>query len=410
MSIRIIIVCLLCAQASAQDSSDSGLFSTISLKQDQLFSSNTLIDSIAENHRILLLGEMDHGDGSSFEIKTALIEYLHQQHGFSTLVFEAGFIDCNLLSEKVIAGDSYSDVFSDHIYYIWSKVSEIKNLLDYLDNTAETNNPLQLVGIDPQFSGDSYEKPFLTKIKSLLNESEINSDNFSKLEHELSLISEWMVYPEQEAHKISENEILNIIDHYEAVLTNLHAESANSLWPQIFNNIRTLVKIKWQKRLGAFESRDEQMFNNLKYWLNKYPHEKVILWAANAHIIRKDIDLVAQAKEKGILGLKKLGDHIHEELSDQVYSIGFTAVKGHTLNYLNKKKNKISKRPKSSLERQFQDKGIILADLKLLENKLNLSEYESQLFYTNTNYKSKWSKHFDGIIIIDEMRPSTPQW
>jgi len=90
---------------------------------------------------------------------------------------------------------------------------------------------------------------------------------------------------------------------------------------------------------------------------------------------------------------------------------GFVARTGKTLDYLNKEKTvKIGKNKRSSLERKLKGLGIAFVDLKLAENYLNLNEYESQLFYPNVKCTSKWSNHFDGIIFIEKMKPSTPNW
>jgi len=62
------------------------------------------------------------------------------------------------------------------------------------------------------------------------------------------------------------------------------------------------------------------------------------------------------------------------------------------------------------LEGRLNGIGLTLVDLKLLEATLKLEEYESQLFYPNVKCISKWSKHFDAVICIEEMEPSSPTW
>ena len=153
------------------------------------------------------------------------------------------------------------------------------------------------------------------------------------------------------------------------------------------------------------------MFKNLKYWLDESKDEKIILWAANAHIIRNDKRLKGKDSDYSIIGIKKLGDYIFSEFPKEAYSIAISARTGKTLNYLNKRKTvKIGKNRTSSLEEMLKRHEFDFVDLKLFEDVMNLDEYESQLFYPNVKCTSKWSHHFNAIIFIDKMKPSTPMW
>ena len=383
----------------------------LKLDSDTLFSNPDFVDRLIKDKRILLLGELDHGDGSSFELKTALIQYLHKKHGFKHLIFEAGLINSDALWNAVEQGKSAVQLAPKHLYYIWSQVEETQALFQYIDTAYAKGKPLKISGIDPQFSGTHNEKSFIDLLKSQLTQLEVEEKRFQELAYELSIMSKWLSYPKKREHQIKESTFFAHLDYYKKKILTQIKEEERTLWNLYFENVATFAKIKWERRAGSFERRDQQMFNNLKYYLEKYPNEKIIVWAANAHIIRNDHLLKGKDSDRDLIGLKKLGDHIFDAFPQETYAIALSTRRGSTLNFLKKRKTiKIDPPKNGSLEERLKALEFAFVDLKLMEATLELKEYESQLFYTNVRCLSRWSQHFDAVLFIEEMKPSTPLW
>ncbi len=390
-------------------------FGTNLIPTDSLFPRNAFIDSVLQNKKIVLLGELDHGDGTSFEVKTKLIRYLHEELGYNTLVFEAGFINSNLLWENLLNGQNFTANIQHNIYNIWSEVKETERLFEYIKAQNEKGTPLKLVGMDPQFSGRNNTDGFIQLLQTKLPPTVIQAAQYGQFLHELKLMSQWMQYPKSKDHLIDEATFHAYCDHLkETIIREVPGEK--TLWEVYFENIKVMAAIKWLRtegavRRGLFEKRDKQMFENLNYWLTQDPNEKCIVWAANAHIIRNDRLLAGKDKNYYLVGLKKLGDHLYEKYSDAMYSIGIAAGTGSTVDFLNTKKfNKIAEHNKGALEAYMDASPGALVDLKLFEKAFQLDRYESQMLYTNIKCTSKWSNHFDGFIYIHQMKPSTPIW
>lgn len=371
-----------------------------------------LIDTLLGRKKVVLLGELDHGDGSSFIVKTDLIKYLHENHHFNTLVFEASFINCNFLWNLIGDSTKFKDEIKNNIYHIWSDVKETQELFIYIEEQYHKGTPLRIAGIDPQFSGNNSANEFIDLLKFMLPSTMTESKQFADFVYELKLMSTWMVFPRKEEHQLSEEEFTRYCDKIlETIRQSKQTAIKLSLWEMFLNNVKIMGKIKRERSNLSFETRDEQMFNNVNYWLNENKNEKFIIWAANAHIIGKDNILENRGKKYYLLGLKKLGDYMYDAYRDSMCSIAITSGKGSTLDFSNRTKTNKIKIPKGiSIESLMRGKKTCFVDLKAFENAYNLRKYDSQLFYTNIFCTAKWSHHFDGFIYIPEMIPSTPLW
>lgn len=372
------------------------------------FSNSAFIDSICLDKKLILIGELDHGDGSSFVVKSNLIKYLHEEKGFNTLILEASQINCFFLMNNIDSTENIYNITKESIHHIWSQVEETKMLFEYIQSQNNTIHPLKLIGIDPQFSGTARHSIFINELSKILPEKVLSSKDFQIFEEELDLMSNWLQFPNKSDHIVSEQEFGGIIMRLESQILNLVIEEDLPIWRLFFENIKVLASIKWFKGIeNSFEIRDKQMFNNLNWYLNNHPNEKCIVWAANGHLIRKGNELKGGGPTWK--GVKKLGDFICDNYGNKSYSIGITAFKGKTSDWFSKKNDFVQiRRPgKNSIEHKMRNYNLFLVDLNLFESTHQVKNYEAQLLYSNIRCTSTWSKNFDGVIFIKTMSPST---
>ena len=100
--------------------------------------------------KIVLLGEQEHGDGSTYLAKSRLVKFLHNEMGFNILAFESDFFGVNKAWEDYQKGDKdYQDVL-DQVYIFWSKSQMCEDLFQTVEESQDTQNPIILTGFDNQ--------------------------------------------------------------------------------------------------------------------------------------------------------------------------------------------------------------------------------------------------------------------
>lgn len=403
-----ILVFILCNKAASQQDNQQ-LFQ---VKLNRYDSEYAILDTLLRNKKIVALGELDHGDGTSFVVKTEFIKYLHEQLGYNTLVMESSLVNAFFIQQALNEQQDFREAVRNNLYYIWSEAAETQPLFNYLLEQQQKGTPLKIVGIDPQFSGAENTAQFIDLLQNTLSKEITSSASFADFLHELSVMSRWLDYPKKKEHKMTEATFAQYCDTLLKEVSSVTAHGMTpALWTVFFQNVKTMGQIKWEKKPTSFEIRDKQMFDNACFWMDQSPGEKFILWAANAHIIRHDRELTGAGSQYYLVGLKKAGDHLSEKLKSGYFSIGIAARSGATLEFLNtKRKHKLDAATDPALETLVNTTSPCFIHLSTMERALNLERYEAGMLYTNIRCVSTWSRHFDGCIFIPVMEPSTPLW
>ena len=400
-----IILFTICLNATAQNFSYGTGFD---LSQDQniKFKDAAFMNAQLKGKRMVLLGEMNHGDGTTFQIKTGIIKYLHEHLDYNYLVLENSIFNTDIFWQVLNQTEDVQSKAKDHIFQFWSQIEETKELYKYLAEQKRKGKPLKLLGIDCQFSGNKNSKTFVDMLGNIVGEVETSSIQFQQFAYELQLIGPWLTALPQDKHQISRDNFLSLLQYYKDEVAKRINGKLKDLWGLYFENIRILLQLKWpekEDKIDITAARDRQMFTNLKYHLDNYPaNSKFIVWAASFHLLRNWNSLDADVPNS-----ETLGEYIYSNYPDETYSIGFTANKGQTLNFLNKEKIGIVKTKRKSLE-WYSSKNInpyLFIDLKKFETQYQLNQYTTKIL--NMNITSRWSDNFDAVVFINEMKPST---
>ncbi len=372
------------------------------------------LKNIIGNSEIVLLGEQDHGDGTTFIAKAKIIKYLHEEMGFNVLAYESDFYDCNIKGNQFKNKNIPITELIKCLWGFWTTGNEIQPFYEYLKHQNDSDNPIHITGFDCQYTNGKKQNKFIEDylefIKNSVSPDKVNSN---VQESFLKIVSEFFSKPFE--YKFSNKFKTIFFDTIDKLISieKSDVSSIDNFFIQEMKNLRGFAEYKWSSENNKHISRDAQMADNFK-WLfeHKYKGEKIIIWAHTFHTLKNcsyifSNEVVAEYEAEGInlnwIG-HLMGEILYREYTEKIYSIGFIAYNGEFNNKAfqgNFTDTEKIVSEENSLEKVIHSKQINYGFINL--KNAHISKFLMSGDCHNEATKSDWKNVFDGLFYIDEM-------
>ena len=338
------------------------------------------ISKIIGDATVVCLGESRHDIHEQFVLKYQFIKYMVVELGFKTFILEASLPYSEKINAFINDGIGIIDELMSEMpgWFLWD-TQEMKDTIAWMRKYNE-NQPddkkIQFYGIDIVAPMYAIEKTFkyLQKVDTNFYLNILESD-FAKNE----LDDNFWQNSLQAYSAFSTERKISLNDNYNNLLKIFKSNKDEYVKKSSEKEYEKMLRFVYcakqanrmfsaEKRLNMGLIRDSAMANNTSWIINKIArNKKAIVWAHNVHIAKSEFEMTGETER-----IKGMGYILHQELKDDMVSIGAAFYEGEFLNW----NNSFAPADENTLEGKFERFGYdyFILDIRGNPGNKNISE------------------------------------
>jgi erythromycin esterase-like protein len=344
---------------------------------------------------VVLLGEADHGDGRTWEVKTRLVRDLVQSCGFDSVLIESGIYDFIALRHAYSRGTATSQDMANAIGAVWSEARETQPWIAELHRAAEAGT-VEVMGLDDQIHSTAF---YAQRELPAVLAAHLSGKRQAECAATLARHTTWG-YDESSPYTQETNAAILacLKEVQDALALEARSEQATEHLAMASSLYRSLSRDFGLDARASFAARDSSMFENFQWHRERLgPKAKTIVWCSTIHAA-KALDGLVRYR-----GMTSLGQHIHARYGERAASIGFSAQSGAS-QPRGRPERVLSVAPPSSLEAQVLAPEQELRYLDAAE----LGELGTIAARPigHELYRTRWHELLDGLVVFRREEPA----
>lgn len=277
------------------------------------------IGKLCSDAKVVGIGEPTHGTHEALQFKLRLLEYLVTQKGFNTIALEEVIPTCDQMNDMLNAQTPAikENLIAMPFYKLW-KTSEMNELFTWINRyNLSHQKKVKLIGIDMEDIRMRSSRGMIEKILRRYHPASV--DKIQRINQKLdTLIAKNNPENKPEAIKSLADDLKSAITDLQSVV---NVQNHNMDTEQHFQ-LQTYLRVCLQWLDTRFynyapDARDHYMSDNIQFYSQHHPDDKILVWAHNAHISNLTAD-----------HSKKMGAWLKDYFKEAYVPIAFTSASG----------------------------------------------------------------------------------
>lgn len=349
-----------------------------------------------KDHKIIFLGEQQHGDGETILLKSKIVNVLNQKYGFKYVLIEGSFFYNLQLKNKIESNKKILPKdWTKAMYDFWGYSNENKCF-----RMGIAEKKMEFYGFDYNFfvKGNLNDLSlYIENYFSKNKEFNINryKELFESLKNEYGALFLFNYAPKRKDQDLVLNQILSLKN----IILNTTNQSKNDksmilVLSNLYDFYYSKIKIKNDEKINVY--RDSIMFENIDYIMQNLvdKESKLIVWSANAHLLYQ-----------GTNNIYPMGKYLKKKYGNDVFSILFTSNEGHMYNIVTNQVQLVNKSSIYSVENSLRNNSNLNYVFYSFGD--NKKKFYKMKFLGHHNKKYQWDLMMDNFIFIKTMKPLT---